>query len=139
MDKLNVDNNRTERIQTVLESLETLHPIDTTSPIAVIAPSNTHLRWKHGLRTVRDWRKKQGQPLVRHFEFLTLKQFAANLDNSSYTLYDDSRWIFIVDDVDPDNRNALRLQLQKLDTEAGHRLFMTRTDNKVLPNDYSVN
>jgi len=120
MKKVFTTNNKVERLLSVLEVLSGHAPVNLYSPMIIVAPRALHLQWKYAMREVRAHMRATGHH-ERHIEVLDLPEFEARC-NSPF----EDQYIFVIDDVGPILYAPLKLALQKLNVDDGHRLFMTK-------------
>jgi hypothetical protein len=114
------DNHRVERLVGVLDILHQLPPVNLWSTMLIIAPRSYHQRWQYAVRETRAIFKRAEITNLRTFEVIDIAEF-----ERMYPTFDD-QYIFLVDDVDEDQRKRLGSAIKKLKLDDGHRLFMTK-------------
>lgn len=139
--ELDLSNNRIDRLAQVVAALEQHHPRNEKGPICIVAPRRVHRQWKYAWRQYQLWRTAQKRPTQRYMLYCTPEQFAEHcvqsIEPAPLTLFEQADWVFIVDDMFPEQRDPVRAAVKKLNPDQGHRMFMTTVapeKNHVLTN-----
>lgn len=90
-------------------------PVNSHSPIVVIAPTPVHQSWQYAARKALPG---------RYVEVKNVHEFKDMVPNMSI------QWIIVLDDVYPDQRPYLSKAIKGLNPDLGHRLFPVTTQYK---------